>query len=169
MNYQMNKLVVSDDLLERFLVVQTEISEHNSEGVFEGLKEVETEFEQLLKEKKQADVNYRVLREQSNKEKQDYDNITSPTVQAYFRSKQDHERAIEKEKMEYLESVRQVEVAETQLKSVTEKYQRALDKYNNYQRDNKVAIDLFNEQMNILCKSAVFFCFFVIVYCRVSV
>lgn len=150
MNYQMNKLVVSDDLLERFLVVQTEISEHNSEGVFEGLKEVETEFEQLLKEKKQADVNYRVLREQSNKEKQDYDNITSPTVQAYFRSKQDHERAIEKEKMEYLESVRQVEVAETQLKSVTEKYQRALDKYNNYQRDNKVAIDLFNEQMNIL-------------------
>ncbi len=52
-----------------------------------------------FKEKKHADVNYRVLREQCNKEKQDYDNITSPTVQAYFRSKQDHERAIAKEKV----------------------------------------------------------------------
>ena len=88
MNYQPNKLVVSDELLERFLVVQAEIGAHNSEGVFEGLQHAETEFEALLKEKKQADVSYRVLREQSNKEKQDYDNITSPTVQAYFRSKQ---------------------------------------------------------------------------------
>ena len=66
---------------------------------FLGLKKVESDFERLLKEKKQADVNYRVLREQSNKEKQDYDNITSSTVQAYFRSKQDHERAIAKEKV----------------------------------------------------------------------
>ena len=69
-----------------------------------------------------------------------------------YNSTQDHERAIEKEKLEYLESVRQVEVAEAQLKAVTEKYQRALDKFNSYQRDNKEAIDLFNEQMNILCE-----------------
>jgi hypothetical protein len=35
---------------------------------------------------------------------------------------------------------------------MTEKYQRALDKFNSYQRDNKEAIDLFNEQMSILCE-----------------
>lgn len=64
-----------------------------------GLQAVEEEFEKLLKEKKRSDVNFRVLKEQCNKEKADYDNITSPTVQAYFRSKQDHERAIEKEKV----------------------------------------------------------------------
>ena len=98
-NYQMHKLTINDDLLDRFLVVQAEIAKHNGQGVFEGLEKVEEEYERLLKERKQADVNHRVLREQSNKEKQDYDNITSPTVQAYFRSKQDHERAIEKEKV----------------------------------------------------------------------
>lgn len=149
-NYQMHKLVINDGLLERFLVVQDEISKHNAEGVFEGLQQVEEEYEKFLKERKQADVNYRVLREQSNKEKQDYDNITSPTVQAYFRSKQDHERAIEKEKHEYLESIKQVEAAERNLKEVSAKYQAALDRYNNYQSSNKIAIDLFNEQMNIL-------------------
>ncbi len=147
-----NKQPINDDLLERFLVVQAEIAEHNSEGVFEGLQSVQQEFEALLKEKKQADVNYRVLKEQCNKEKQDYDNITSPTVQAYFRSKNDHERAIAKEKFEYLESVKNVEKAEAELSKVSAKYQAVLDKYNKYQKDNKKAIDLFNEQMNILCK-----------------
>lgn len=149
-NFKMHKLTISDDLLERFLKVQEEISAHNSEGVFEGLKGVEDNYERLLKEKKQADVNYRVLREQSNKEKQDYDNITSPTVQAYFRSRQDHERAIAKEKTEYEESVRHCDAANKQLQEVTKRYQDSLNKYNEYQSKNKVAIDLFNEQMNIL-------------------
>lgn len=149
-NFQPGKLVINNELLDRFLVVQAEIAQHNGEGVFSGLLKVEQEYERCLKEKKQADVNYRVLKEQSNKEKQDYDNITSPTVQAYFRSKQDHERAIEKEKNEYLESVKHVEKAEKQLREVTAKYQASLDAYNSYQTENKTAIDLFNEQMNIL-------------------
>jgi len=149
-NYQMHKMVINDDVLERFCSVQSQIREHNADGVFEGLKKVESDFERLLKEKKQADVNYRVLREQSNKEKQDYDNITSSTVQAYFRSKQDHERAIAKEKQEYMDSVAQVESAEKQLAKVTNNYKSSLEKYNEYQRKNKIAIDLFNEQMDIL-------------------
>lgn len=149
-NYQMHKLTINDDLLDRFLVVQAEIAKHNGQGVFEGLEKVEEEYERLLKERKQADVNHRVLREQSNKEKQDYDNITSPTVQAYFRSKQDHERAIEKEKHEYLQSIKHVEEAQKNLAAINAKYQAALDNYNNYQSTNKIAIDLFNEQMNIL-------------------
>ena len=152
-----NKQPINDDLLERFLVVQAEISEHNSEGVFEGLQTVQLEFEALLNEKKQAEVNYRVLKEQHyDNLKQDYDNITSPTVQAYFSSKQGHERAIAKEKFVYLESVKNVEKAmekaEGEMRKVSEKYEKSLDKYNEYQRDNKKAIDLLNEQMNILCK-----------------
>ncbi len=146
------KQVISQELLERFLVVQSEISEHNSEGVFEGLQTVKLEFEALLKEKKQADINHRVLREQCNKEKQDYDNITSPTVQAYFRSKQDHERAIAKEKNEYLESVKNVDRAAVDLQKISERFEKALANLNKYQMDNKKAIDLFNEQMHILCK-----------------
>ena len=111
----------------------------------------------MLNEKKQAEVNYRVLKEQHyDNLKQDYDNITSPTVQAYFSSKQGHERAIAKEKFVYLESVKNVEKAmekaEGEMRKVSEKYEKSLDKYNEYQRDNMKAIDLLNEQMIILCK-----------------
>ena len=90
---------LSANLLERFLVVKKKIEAHKSEDVFEGLQSIRNEFEVVLKKKNEANVNYLVLKEQRYKEKQDYDSITSPTVLAYFMSKQDHERAIVKEKV----------------------------------------------------------------------
>ena len=97
--YPMHTMLIKDDLLNRFLEVQAEIVKFDGSGVFEGLTKVEADFEAATKNKKQADVSYKVLCEQSNKEKLDYENITSPTVQGYFRTRQDHERAIEKEKV----------------------------------------------------------------------
>ncbi len=93
------KIVIDEKTMQRFLKIQGEIQQLNAEGVFDGLTKVEEEFERVLKSKKQADINYKVLCEQSNKERIDYENITSPTVQAYFRTREDHNRAIEKEKV----------------------------------------------------------------------
>ena len=59
-----------------------------------------------------------------------------------------------------MQSIKNVEKAEGELKTVNQKYQSVLDKYNKYQKDNKIAIDLFNEQMNILC---------MLFYCRTKI
>lgn len=40
-----------------------------------------------------------MLEEQTKKEKQDFENISSPTVQSYFKNKQDHDKAISKEQV----------------------------------------------------------------------
>jgi hypothetical protein len=53
---------------------------------------------------------------------------------------------------EYLHSLNQLEIATTELNTVTQQYNHSKDKLESFKRDNKKAIELFNEQMNILCK-----------------
>lgn len=143
-------LDIDDKVLERFLIVQEEISKLSAEGIFEQLQKLEADFEKLLKEKKQSDMNYRVLLEQSNKEKMDYDNINSEEVREYFLTKEDHEKAVTKEKCEFLESVKKAEAAKEHLKITESEFDESLNKYNLYQNENFEALTLFNEQMNIL-------------------
>ncbi len=97
--HEMRKLVVTDSVLERFIAIQDELKNFDGQGIFEGFKKVEDNLELLMKSKKQAEINYKVLCEQSNKEKLDFDNIMSPSIQAFFRTEQDHFRAIEKERV----------------------------------------------------------------------
>ena len=100
--YPIHSMLYRDEILDRFLVIQAEIKKFDGSGVFEELTKIEADFELATKNKKQADVVYKVLCEQLNKDKLDYENIASPNVQGYFRTRQDHERAIEKEKVGWL-------------------------------------------------------------------
>lgn len=141
---------ISDETFTRFLAIQTEIEKYERQGIFEGLRAAEEEFEIIEKNKRQAEINQKVLEEQTKKEKQDFENISSPTVQSYFKNKQDHDKAISKEQEEYLHSLNQLEIATTELNTVTQQYNHSKDKLESFKRDNKKAIELFNEQMNIL-------------------
>ena len=46
-----------------------------------------------------SQINHKVLTEQTKKEQQDFENISQPTVQAYFKSQQAHKQAISKEEV----------------------------------------------------------------------
>ena len=90
---------INDNILNRFIQIQSQTDEYERQGIFEGLKLAEEDFETLEKSKRQAEINHKVLSEQSKKEKQDFDNISQPTVQSFFKSKQAHEQAITKEQV----------------------------------------------------------------------
>jgi len=55
-------------------------------------------------------------------------------------------------KEEYLQSLNLLEIATTELKAITEQYDHSKEKLDIYKSKNKKAIELFNEQMSILCK-----------------
>lgn len=143
---------ITDAVLDRFIEIQSQTDVYERQGIFEGLKLAEEEFEQLEKSKRQAEINHKVLEEQTKKEKQDFDNISQPTVQNYFKDKQAHNNAITKEQEEYLQSLNLLEIASNELKAITKQYQQSKEKLDKYKRENRKAIDLYNEQMNILCK-----------------
>lgn len=90
---------INDNVLNRFIEIQAQIENYERMGVFDGLKLVEEEFEVVEKSKRQSEINHRVLTEQSKKEKQDFENISQPTVQSFFKSKQAHNQAISKEQV----------------------------------------------------------------------
>ena len=90
---------LDDQTLNRFIEIQSLIDTFEKKGVFDGLRMAEEEFEALEKSKRQAEINQKVLTEQTKKEKQDFENISQPTVQAYFRSQQAHKQAISKEEV----------------------------------------------------------------------
>lgn len=50
------------------------------------------------------------MEEQTKKEKQDFENISSPTVQSYFKNKQDHDKAISKEQVFYISNLFQIQI-----------------------------------------------------------
>jgi hypothetical protein len=90
---------INDTILNRFIEIQAHTGEYERQGIFEGLKIAEEEFEALEKTKRQAEISHKVLTEQTKKEKQDFDNISQPTVQSYFKDKQAHNKAITKEQV----------------------------------------------------------------------
>lgn len=167
-----NNTVINDQVLSRFIEIQAQIEDYERQGVFDGLRLVEEDFERLEKSKRQAEINHKVLEEQTKKEKQDFENISQPTVQSFFRNKQAHNIAISKEqvssslptiiyfilfiwfirfKQEYLNSLNSLEIATNELKAITSQYEHAKDRLGRYKRENQKAIELYNEQMNLLC------------------
>lgn len=91
--------VINDTVLNRFIEIQSQIENYEQQGVFERLRLAEDEFERLEKSKRQSEINTKVLTEQTNKEKQDFENISQPTVQSFFKNKQAHNMAISKEQV----------------------------------------------------------------------
>jgi hypothetical protein len=96
------EILLNDEIVERFLRVQSQLEEYDNNGVFERLNAAEEEFEIIEKNKQQAEINFKLLTEQSNKEKQDYENISSPSIQSYFKNKKDHDKAISKEQVFFI-------------------------------------------------------------------
>lgn len=94
-----NSNVINDKTLNRFIEIQSQIENYERQGVFDGLRLVEEELERLEKSKRQAEINHKVLEEQTKKEKQDFENISQPTVQSFFKDKQAHNMAISKEQV----------------------------------------------------------------------
>lgn len=88
---------INDDTIKRFVEIQAQIDTFEKQGVFDNLRIAEEDFQTLEKSKRQAEINNKVLQEQTKKEKQDLDNIQSPTVQAFFKNQGDYTKAISKE------------------------------------------------------------------------
>ena len=64
-----------------------------------------------------------------------------------------------------MSSVAQVQQAEAQLRQTNAEYQKAYESYMSYKKVNKNALDLYHEQMEILCiieKLLFFFNFFLV-------
>jgi hypothetical protein len=90
---------LNTQLLKRFLKVQKKLETYNAYGTYEKQRTLEAELESLAFARKQAERDFRVLDDMLRKQKQDVDNISSKAFGAYFRSEEDHERLIEKEKV----------------------------------------------------------------------
>ena len=58
-----------------------------------------------------------------------------------------------------MSSVAQVQQAEAQLRQTNAEYQKAYESYMSYKKVNKNALDLYHEQMEILCIIEKFFFF----------
>ena len=141
---------INDTMLNRFIEIATKTEDYERQGIFEGLKIAEEEFEALEKSKRQAEINHKVLTEQTKKEKQDFDNISQPTVQSFFKDKQAHSNAITKEQEEYMQALNRLEIAQNELKAISDQYEHSKEKLSKYKKENQKALDLYNEQMNIL-------------------
>ena len=141
---------INDAILDRFIQIQSQIEVYERNGIFDGLKIVEEEFESLEKAKRQAEINNKVLTEQTKKEKQDLDNISQLTVHNFFKNKEAYNVAVSKEQQEYLQSLNMLEISNNELKSVTQQFDAAKDKLEKYKKENQKALELYNEQMNIL-------------------
>lgn len=87
------------DLLKRFMKVQKKIESFNEFGFFETLKTSEDELDQLEYLKKQSERDFRVLDEQTRKQKQDCDNIGSKSFGAYFKSPEEHDKFVATEQV----------------------------------------------------------------------
>lgn len=138
------------DLLKRFMKVQKKIESFNEFGFFETLKTSEDELDQLEYLKKQSERDFRVLDEQTRKQKQDCDNIGSKSFGAYFKSPEEHDKFVATEQKVYDKNQKSLKKAEKKLSENTGKYQEALNCLQEFKEKNKKALDLYNEQMNIL-------------------
>ena len=159
-DYQINQSV-----LEHFVDIQTEIDVYERDGVFERLRACEEELEVLEKAKRQTEINHKVLEEQARKEKQDFDNISKPSVKSFFQNRQHYDVAVSKEQREYMESLSQLEAAEAELRAATEQYDTGKRRLETFKLDNERAIECYNEQMSILCN----YCLVILVYTYVKI
>ncbi len=141
---------LTPDLLKRFIKVQKKIESFDSQGFFETLKESEQELETFDFLKKQCERDFRVVDEQTRKQKQDCDNIVSKKFGAYFNNTDEHETVIKREQEAYEKSVKQRTKLEKELSRKTEKWQEATDCLREFKETNKKALDLYAEQMNII-------------------
>ena len=96
---QNTDIIIDDKLIAKFLTIQAQIEAFDHNSVFERLRIAEEEFELIEKNKLQAEINFKLLTEQCKKEKQDFENISSQTVQNYFKNKKDHDKVISKEQV----------------------------------------------------------------------
>jgi hypothetical protein len=55
-------------------------------------------------------------------------------------------------KQEYFQALNLQEIAENELKTLTQQYEHSKEKLAKYKQENHKAIELYNEQMNILSK-----------------
>lgn len=51
-----------------------------------------------------------------------------------------------------MNSLNALEIAANEMKTITAQFDNAKEKLATYKRENQKAIELYNEQMNILCK-----------------
>lgn len=91
--------VINDQTLKRFIEILSEVEQYEKKGVFDGLRIAEEEFDTLEKNKRKAEINLKVLIETTKKEKQDYDNIVSSTVEKFYQNKFAHNEAITREQV----------------------------------------------------------------------
>jgi len=91
--------VINDQTLKRFIEILSEVEQYEKKGVFDGLRIAEEEFDALEKNKRKAEINLKVLVETTKKEKQDYDNIVSSTVEKFYQNKFAHNEAITREQV----------------------------------------------------------------------
>lgn len=141
---------VNDSVLDEFIAIQSQIEQFEKQGIFDGLKLVEEEFETVEKSKRQAEINNKVLTEQTKKEKQDLDNISQLTVTNFFKNKEAYDTAVSKEQQEYLHSVNMLEISTNELKTAQQQFASAKAQLDNYKKENEKALELYNRQMNIL-------------------
>jgi hypothetical protein len=146
-----NDYVINQSVLQHFVDIQTEIGTYERNGVFDRLRACEEELETLEKAKRQAEINHKVLEEQARKEKQDFDNISKPTVKSFFQNPEHYDVAVSKEQREYMQSLSQRDTAEAELKTATEQYEASKNRLDTFKLENERAIECYNEQMSILC------------------
>ncbi len=141
---------LTEDLLKRFVKVQKKIESFDSQGFFETLKESEREKEDLEYLKKQCERDFRVVDDQTRKQKQDLDNILSEKFGIYFNNADEHKTVIKREQEAYDKSVKSRIKLEKELSKKTEKYEEAVECLKEFKDKNKKALDLYFEQLNIL-------------------
>jgi hypothetical protein len=151
-----NNKVVNDEVLYRFMQVQSLVKQYEEQGIYDGLNKAEEEFEIIKTNRRKLENNYKILRETTLQELHDFEIISLPNVQSYFKHKEARDKAITKEQEEYLQSLNMQEQAASEFLAINDKFEAASSKLTKYKEENKEAIDLLLEQMEILSKLLLF-------------
>jgi len=141
------------NLVAKFVDIQGHIDAFEKQGIFDSLCVLEEEMETITKQKKEADINLKVLKEKTKKEHQDLENVKGQNVQRFFKDQQSRNRAISKEEQEYLQALNEEEIAEANMRSVSEQYDLAMAKLQSFKDANAKAIQLNLELATILSKT----------------
>lgn len=167
-----DKKQLNDEILNRFIEIHSQTEKYEEMGIFEEFQQLEEEFESVAKSKKTAETNLKVLTEKSNKEKQDFENISKPDLQGFFKSQEAHNQAISKKqvlkqntikkslnkflflkyfKNEYEQSLTKLENAKKELESISLEFEDIYQRLENFKLANSKALELNDEQIEILC------------------
>jgi hypothetical protein len=84
--------------------------------------------------------------------------VKGQNVQRFFKDQQARNRVISKEEQEYLQALNEEEIAEANLRSVSEQYDLAMAKLQSFKDANAKAIQFNLELATILCKFCCDFC-----------